>query len=492
MNAQFESDLALPQQPEHLWRHFQAITRIPRPSGQEGALRDRIIKLAEERGFRHAVDEAGNLVVYVPASGGCESAETVIIQNHLDMVTVKTGDKEHDFERDPLSLQVKDGWLSADRTTLGADNGVGVAAALAAMTDPDVTHPPMELLFTTEEETGLHGASNLDASLLTGTRMLNLDTEDWGELYIGCAGGYGYEAQRQIMMKRPRPGLVPYMLHLKGLSGGHSGIQIHEQLGNANKLLTEVLVDADELDWQLSRFRGGVAHNVIAREASVEILVDPEQMDQWQAHLDQVRDRWLGYLPEADQGLNWVFEPIEREEPLVASAADTHMILNLLSVLPHGAQSYNLQQPADLVDLSVNLAVVMLQDDTLRIQTSMRFFNENQARPLKHKLEALFEIFQIGYSIILDYPGWNPDFDSALVARTRDIAARQLGEVPVLKAIHAGLECGILKSKKPDLDIVSFGPTIKGAHSPTERLEIATVEPFWRLVTGVLEDLARV
>ncbi len=480
----------LPQEPEHLWRHFQSLTQIPRPSGKEAAVREHIIQLADEQGCDHRVDAAGNLVVYVPATQGYENAETVIIQNHLDMVTVKTGDKEHDFEKDPLTLQVKDGWLSADRTTLGADNGVGVAAALAVMTDPTVVHPALELLFTTEEETGLHGASNLDAGLLSGTRMLNLDTEDWGELYIGCAGGYGYEAQRQLMMKRPRPGLTPYILHLKGLSGGHSGIQIHEQLGNANKLLAEVLTDAGDLDWQLSRFRGGVAHNVIAREASAEILVDPNELSTWQGRLNEARERWLSYLPPADQGLTWVFEPIEREEPLVTSAADARMMLNLLSALPHGAVSYNLQQPADLVDLSVNLAVVMLQDSTLRIQTSLRFFNEDQARPLKQSLEAIFATFQLGTSIILDYPGWNPDFDSPLVARTREIAARQLGEVPVLKAIHAGLECGILKSKKSDLDIVSFGPTIKGAHSPTERLEIATVEPFWTLVKGVLGELA--
>lgn len=490
MSEQLVSDPVLPQHPEHLWRHFEAITRIPRPSGREGAMRDHIITLAEEQGCRHAVDGAGNLVVYVPASEGYEACETVIIQNHLDMVTVKTGDKTHDFERDPLTLQIRDGWLGADRTTLGADNGLGVAAALAAMTDPSVTHPPLELLFTTEEETGLHGAANLDAGLLSGRLMLNLDTEDWGELYIGCAGGYGYEAQRQIMMKRPRPGLALYRLHIKGLCGGHSGVQIHEQLGNANKLLTEVLVDATDLDWQLSRFRGGVAHNVIAREASVELMIHPDQIELWQERIELARERWLSYLPPADAGLTWVLEPVERDEPLVASASDAHMILNLLSVLPHGAQSYNLQQPADLVDLSVNLAVVQLDDDTLRIQTSLRFFNEYQARPLKQKLEALFETFQMGHHFILDYPGWNPDFDSALVARTRDIATKQLGEVPVLKAIHAGLECGILKSKKPDLDIVSFGPTIKGAHSPTERLEISTVEPFWTLVKGVLDDLA--
>lgn len=479
-----------PTQPEHLWRHFYAITQIPRPSGREEAIRDHIVSLAEQHGYEHAGDAAGNLVVYVPASPGHEAAETVVIQNHLDMVTVKTGDKEHDFNKDPLTLSVEDGWLTADRTTLGADNGLGAAAALAVMTDPTVVHPPLELLFTTEEETGLHGALGLDAGLLNGTRLLNLDTEEWPEIYIGCAGGYGYQAGRQIMMKRPRPGLVSYRLHLKNLSGGHSGIQIHQQGGNANKLLAELLKDAADLDWQLSRLRGGVAHNVIAREASADLFLDSAQLDEWRRLADAARERWLSYLPQADHGLEWSLEPVDIDEPLVASSADTRTLLNLLSVLPHGAQRYNLQQPADLVDLSVNMAVVTLNEGEFRLLTSLRYFNADEARPLKQHLEALFETFGLVPQVILDYPGWNPDFDSELVALTRSVATDQLGRQPQLKAIHAGLECGILKSKKPQLDMVSFGPTITGAHSPAERLEIATVEPFWKLLTGVLRDLA--
>ncbi|MFG1495270.1 beta-Ala-His dipeptidase [Saccharospirillum sp. HFRX-1] len=479
-----------PTQPEHLWRHFYAITQIPRPSGREEAIRAHIVSLAEQHGFEHAGDAAGNLVVYVPASPGHEAAPTVVIQNHLDMVTVKTGDKEHDFENDPLTLQVEDGWLKADRTTLGADNGLGAAAALAVMTDASVVHPALELLFTTEEETGLHGALGLDADLLKGTRLINLDTEEWPEIYIGCAGGYGYAAGRQVMMKRPRPGLVSYRLHLKGLTGGHSGIQIHQQLGNANKLLAELLKDAAELDWQLSRMRGGVAHNVIAREASADLFLNTDQLDDWQRLADAARERWLSFLPASDHGLQWSLEPVEIDEPLVASSADTRTLLNLISVMPHGAQRYNLNQPADLVDLSVNLATVSLREDEFKVQTSLRFFNADEARPLKQHLEALFETFGMVPQVILDYPGWNPDFGSDLVARTRALATKQLDREPQLKAIHAGLECGILKSKKPELDMVSFGPTILGAHSPVERLEIATVEPFWELLKALLADLA--
>jgi dipeptidase D len=479
-----------PTSPAHVWDHFYAISQIPRPSAQEEAIRDHIIGLASERDLKTRTDDAGNLVVYVPASKGHEDAPVVAIQNHLDMVTVKTAETQHDFTRDPLTLQVDGEWLKATGTTLGADNGIGVAAALAVMTDETVVHPPLELLFTTEEETGLYGASGLDASMLSATRMLNLDTEDWGEIYIGCAGGYGYEASRQVMLKLPQPGLKPWRLHLKGLSGGHSGVQIHEQLGNANKLLVEVLNEASDLTWQLSSFRGGVAHNVIAREASAVVAIDESQLDQWTSLMNEAKRRWLSFLPEADHGVEWVFEEAPQDELMVLTAADTESFLSLVSVMPHGAQSYNLQQPADLVDLSCNLAVVNIDGGEVKILTSLRFFNEQQTTGLKQHMESVFKAFHLAYKCILDYPGWNPNFDSALVARTKVIMEKITSEHAELKAIHAGLECGILLSKKPDMDVVSFGPTIRGAHSPSERLQIATVEPFWECVKALLGELA--
>lgn len=454
-------------------------------------MRDYIVGLAEERQLRTQIDQAGNLAVYIPASEGFAQAPVVAIQNHMDMVTVKTAETDHDFTTDPLQLTVDEGWLKATGTTLGADNGIGVAAALAVMTDPSVVHPPLELLFTTEEETGLYGASGLDAGLLSATRLLNLDTEDWGEIYIGCAGGYGYEATRELMPKLPTPGLKPYFLHLKGLSGGHSGVQIHEQLGNANKLLVELLSEITDLTWQLAAFRGGVAHNVIAREASAVLMIDDSQIGLWEDRLAQARSRWSSYLPEADKGLQWVFEPSQIEEPMVLSEADQSMFLSLISILPHGAQSYNLNKPADLVDLSCNLAKVTIDHGVLTVQTSLRFFNAQQSLSLKQTIEHVFETFQLAWKNILDYPGWNPDFDSSLVALTKEVMEKQTGYTAELKAIHAGLECGILLSKKADMDVVSMGPTIRGAHSPSERLQIDTVEPFWQTLVALLDELTR-
>lgn len=474
-----------PQTPSQLWEHFYQITQIPRPSKAEAAVRQYVIEQAEACGCRWQADAVGNLVVYVPASPGMEASGTVIIQNHLDMVTVKTEDKAHDFDRDPLQLRVEDGWLKADRTTLGADNGIGCAAALAVMTDDSVRHPPLELLFTVDEETGLGGARELDAGLLSGDRMLNLDTEDWNELYIGCAGGGGWTFTRGFTTEAVADDLVGYHLNLKGLAGGHSGIQIHEQLGNAIKLLVDVLQGVEGL--RLGRIAAGVAHNVIPREGDVYFACPAQATAALEARLDTLAGHWRGYLPAADHGLEVALAPWRAEALL--SAADSTLVLDLLAVFPHGAQSYNLAQPADLVDLSINLARVELVGGELFIESSFRFFNDDQAQPLRRAVESLARLAGLEAHPMAGYPGWQPDFSSALLAQGKALHQRLFDVEPAVKAIHAGLECGLLKSKKPDVDILSFGPTIRGAHSPSERLQIDTVPPFWQLLTALLAEM---
>ena len=302
------------------------------------------------------MDAAGNLVVSVPASAGMAGRNTAIIQNHLDMVTVKSADKTHDFNKDPLDLRVAGGWLQADRTTLGADNGVGCAAALALMTEPEVAHPPLDLLFTVDEETGLGGAINLDADLLRGDLMLNLDTEDWNELFIGCAGGGGWEFTRDFD-SRPPEGQTR-RLSLQGLAGGHSGIQIHEQLGNAIKLLCQCLATVTGL--RLAAIDIGVAHNVIPHEGWIEFACDSDSGDALADALDDWRRRWLAYLPAADGALELQLLPGTASR--VLSEEDSRAVLDLVAAFPHGAQAYNLQQPAELVDLSINLAILRLQE----------------------------------------------------------------------------------------------------------------------------------
>jgi dipeptidase D len=474
-----------PAEPAHLWQHFYEITRIPRPSREEQAVRRYVIDQAELGGHAWRVDGEGNLVVSVAASEGREGHPTVIIQNHLDMVTVKTADKDHDFSRDPLTLQVQDGWLSADRTTLGADNGIGCAAALAVMTDPEVEHPPLELLFTVDEETGLGGALNLDAGMLSGTVMLNLDTEDWNELYIGCAGGGGWQFAHSFSTETADGGTGCWRATLRGLSGGHSGIQIHEQLGNAVKLFSEYLREVPGL--QLAAIDVGVAHNVIPREGTVTFACASGAEALLRERAEQCLARWRGYLPSADAGVELVLDPAEAAP--VLDEVDSLRLLDLVAAFPHGAQAYSLAQPAELVDLSINLARLGLADGELFMEASYRFFNELQSLPLQQSVQALARAFDLEVTPDVGYPGWEPDFESALLARGIALHERLFGFAPAVKAIHAGLECGILKSKKPDVDILSFGPTIRGAHSPTERLEIATVTPFWQYLKALLADI---
>ena len=473
-----------PAEPAHLWEHFYQITQIPRPSKAEEAVRQYVIDQAEAAGCTWETDEEGNLVVRVPGANGRENEPAVIIQNHLDMVTVKTEDKEHDFAADPLSLQVKDGWVSADRTTLGADNGVGCAAALATMTDKSVSHPPLELLFTVDEETGLGGALNLDAGLLSGNRMLNLDTEDWNELYIGCAGGGGWQFTREFDPVAEGDEEL-WQLSLKGLSGGHSGIQIHEQLGNAIKLMGQLLYGIRGA--RLVSIDAGVAHNVIPREATAVIAAPSGSEAALREHLEKLRVQWLSFLPAADHELALTLAPADRGEGL--SRTDSLVVLGLIAAFPHGVQAYNLAQPADLPDLSINLAVCTLREGALFLEASFRFFNYEQSLPLQQAVESLAGAYELLIEPQVGYPGWQPDFNSALLAQASKLHERLFGFEPAVKAIHAGLECGILKSKKPDCDILSFGPTIRGAHSPTERLEIGTVAPFWDYLKALLAEL---
>jgi len=474
-----------PATPAHLWRHFYQITQIPRPSRQEAAVRQYVIDQAEQGGHPWRMDPAGNLVVTVAASVGMGDREPVIIQNHLDMVTVKTADKQHDFTRDPLSLVVEDGWLHADRTTLGADNGVGCAAALALMTDPQVQHPPLELLFTVDEESGLHGALRLDQSLLRGTRMLNLDTEEWQELYVGCTGGGGWEFARTFATGTPPVAAQHWTLSIEGLAGGHSGIQIHQQLGNAIKLLGQCLQGLAGV--QLAALDVGVAHNVIPREGSVSFVCSAPTSARLAARVAQIREQALGYLPLADGQLEFVLQAAAVDH--VLAEPDSAALLDLLAAFPHGAQAYSLELGSALVDLSINLARVRLLQGEFFLESSYRFFNAAQSLPLQQSVLALARAFALTVKSVVGYPGWQPDMDSPLLAQARALHEQLFGTAPAVKAIHAGLECGILKGKKPDLDILSFGPTIRGAHSPTERLHIDTVEPFWRFLRELLAQM---
>ena len=325
----------------------------------------------------------------------------------------------------------------------------------------------------------------LDPALLRGTRMLNLDTEEWQELYVGCTGGAGWEFTRTFATAPPPVAAQHWTLSIKGLAGGHSGIQIHQQLGNAIKLLGQCLQGLAGV--QLAALDVGVAHNVIPREGSVSFVCCVDTSARLAARVAQVKEQALGYLPEADRQLEFVLHPVEVDS--VLSEPDSAALLDLLAAFPHGAQAYSLELGAALVDLSINLALAQLQQGEFFLESSYRFFNAEQSLPLQQSVLALARAFALTVKQVVGYPGWQPDMDSPLLAQGCALHERLFGAAPAVKAIHAGLECGILKGKKPDLDILSFGPTIRGAHSPTERLHIDTVEPFWRFLRELLAQM---
>lgn len=476
-----------PAEPQQVWKYFHAINQIPRPSKKEDKFREFILNEAALLNLKSHSDEVGNVIVYVPASNGYENHETVIIQNHMDMVTDATPDRAINFNTDPIITLREGDWIKADRTTLGADNGIGCAAALALMHDSSIAHPPLELLFTIDEETGLKGAWGVDASYLKGKKMLNLDTEEWGSLYIGCAGGIDYEFKRTFELKQSKGKATGAKLVVGGFLGGHSGVDIHEQRGNAIKFLMDWLNSMPSDSYQLNEWRGGKAHNIIPRDAFA--LVNLTNIDSAQKALEEVTSRWLSFMPESDRKFFGKIELLESSFEEVLSDQDKKLATNFLMAFPHGAHAYDLASNKDLVALSNNLAISLVVRGQFYLQSSLRFFDRGECVGLENQVVSLANGFGMEYTKNGEYPSWKPVRENKLL----DLVASKYHEVfhkeAKITAIHAGLECGILRDKIGPIDAVSFGPTIMGAHSPQERLLVPTVGPFWNLLLEVLKSL---
>lgn len=485
------SDVYSGLQPEQLWRHFGALNCIPRPSGEEAAARAYVQQIADEAGAPYNVDTAGNIIVRVPARNTTVSTPTVAIQAHLDMVCEKSPDVVHDFSRDPIRARRVGDLLYASGTTLGADNGIGAAAALALITTPDLTHGPLELIFTVEEETGLYGAMALDPTLVHAEMLLNLDSEDPKEITIGCAGGAGSSLFLPLHREAAPDGWLEYSVVVSGLKGGHSGVQIHEPLANAIKLLAGVLRQAQNagLPFRLASITGGSAHNAIPRDASAVLLVAPNALAQLreivEITLTRLREAWSGSEP----GLSIEF----RETRVLAQAMEANTqaaLINLLDTLPHGVIERS-EVFEGKVQTSTNLAHVRTNETEIEIATSSRSFVAQRLDDLQRQIAEQAASFGARVEVREGYPGWEPDVDSHLLK----IAHRQYEQLfdkpPRVEVIHAGLECGVIVSKKPGMQAISFGPLIQGAHSPQEHVAISTVEPTWKLLVAILSALCR-
>ena len=476
-------------QPTELWGHFDKILTIPRGSKSEQAMAAYVTSLATRHRLSFDQDSTGNLVIRKPAAAGRESAAITVLQSHLDMVNEKNTDVDHDFTRDPIQPRRSNGYLKATGTTLGSDNGVGVAAALALLETDSVAHGPLELLFTVDEETGLTGAANLGPDFLKGRRLINMDSEEEGALYIGCAGGAGVDLKLPLHFQAAPSGSQTLKIVLHGLRGGHSGVDIHLQRGNAVQLLARVLREVREAhDFELARLEGGNMHNAIPREAFATITLESESaaglIESTEALLGEIGDEFRPAEPD----LNWTIETTSSSDQVLTEAS-ARTVLDLVTALPHGvvAMSYDIPE---LVETSANLATVGVHDNQLNIHVSNRSSVASALQALQRKVASIGRLAGAEVHFSEGYPGWKPNLDSQVLQVALKVFRAHLGRDPEVKAIHAGLECGLIGEKYPGMDMVSFGPQIEFPHSPDERVKIQSVAEFYQLLQRVLEELA--
>ena len=470
-------------EPSLVWRHFATLCSIPRPSKQEAALRQTLQQWAASRGLETLIDGTGNLLIKKPGSKGRENEPAVAIQAHLDMVCQANAGTKHDFTKDPITPVIKDGWLVAENTTLGADNGIGVAMGLAALEDEELSHPPLEILLTIDEEAGMTGANGLAPGVLKATRMLNLDTEEWGEFYLGCAGGCDVNISRPFRTEAAPAGSSFQRLTIAGLRGGHSGIDIHKGRGNANKLLVRLLrgLAADGLI-RLSGFNGGTARNALPREAWAVVACTADVTERVRSFERMIADE----LSAQEKAIEITLVPAPAAQ--VISAEDQAVLLAALNAAPHGVKRMSDAAPG-IVETSNNVGVMALKDGLFTANLMVRSLRDSGTQMLADEIESLFTLAGCKIERTGSYPGWTPNPSSKLLALCQDVYKKKFGGEAEIQIIHAGLECGIIGAKYPGMDIVSFGPTIRGAHAPGEHVEIESVGHCWELVKAILAAL---
>jgi len=475
-------------EPEPVWKHFDRLAAIPRASTKEAAARDYVRTLAAESGLEAVQDDVGNLVVRKPARPGREGAPMALLQGHLDMVCEKNEGTVHNFDSDPIKV-VRDGdWLKAEGTTLGSDNGVGVAAALAVMESKDIAHGPLEFVFTIDEETGLTGAAAFPGGLLKSKYFLNLDNEEKGTICIGCSGGIKTTARRKILLRPPGGTGSAWRIKVSGLKGGHSGVDIHQGRGNALRIMGGILqVLLHRLPIEIAEINGGSAQNAIPREAAAVVLVDPSREKELKSLVSTAESGYKTDLGGFDSGLQITVEQAERPAKVI-DGADAKQTIALLASLHHGVLAMS-PDVAGLVQTSTNLAIVSTKGDVVEIVTSQRSAIESSMLAAARMVATVCGLagFEVEHSG--KYPGWKPEPNSEIVRKLQEVHKKLFGELAKLIAMHAGLECGVIGEKYPGMEMASFGPTIESPHSPNERVQISSVESFWKYLKLVLENL---
>ncbi|HIY68353.1 MAG TPA: aminoacyl-histidine dipeptidase [Candidatus Alistipes intestinigallinarum] len=474
-------------QPTLVWKHFAEIVRIPRPSSHEEQIRRYVLDTAHKLGLEAREDEAHNIYVRKPATPGMENRKGVILQAHLDMVPQKNNDKEFDFEKDPIDAYIDGEWVTADGTTLGADNGIGVASILAVLEDDTLQHGPLEALFTATEETGMDGAFGLKGGLLQGDILLNLDSETEGELYVGCAGGLDANMLFDYAeVPTPAEGYSAVKVVVKGLKGGHSGIQIVCQRANANKTLFRFLNEAP-CETLLASVDGGGLRNAIPREAEATVLVPTEELGTFTEALAAYKEVIVAEYAGIEDSIEMYVEACDRPAGMLPRETAAALIRAVVAC-PDGVQKMSMAMPG-LVQTSTNLARVVSDGRTVKLQCLLRSSVRSEKRALGESIAALFALAGAQTELSGEYDGWNPNMASPILKAMTASYEHLYGRKPAVTAIHAGLECGIIGSNYPGLDMISFGPTICYPHSPDEKVEIASVGKFYDFLTDTLRNI---
>lgn len=474
--------------PQPLWQWFAQICAIPHPSKHEHALSQHIQQWARDKGLAVVEDKVGNLIIKKPATPGFENRKIVVIQAHLDMVPQKNADKIHDFTTDPIDAYVDGDWVKARGTTLGADNGIGMASALAILGSDDIQHGPLEVLLTIDEEAGMTGAFGVEPGMLDAEILINTDSEQEGEIYMGCAGGVDAEFTVPVQWQNTASGVIAFDLSLTGLKGGHSGVNIHLGRGNANKLLARFLADhATALELAITSFSGGSLRNAIPREATVSLTVPSAKLAQLQQAVTEFEALLQFELAAVEPALKLSLAEVVTPAQ-VLTAATQHTLIHLLNLCPNGVMRMS-DEVEGVTETSLNMGVISTNEHSIQVLCLIRSLIDSGRQQVESMLSSLAQLSGAQVKFSGAYPGWKPNPDSPVMAIVRDTYQDIYHKEPVIMVIHAGLECGLFKKPYPDMDMVSIGPTIRFPHGPDEMVNITTVGQYWELLLAVLKRI---
>jgi dipeptidase D len=477
-------------EPKAIWKHFYSLTKIPRPSKHEDEIQEFIVNFGNSLGLETIKDEVGNVIIRKPATSGMEDRKGVVLQGHLDMVPQKNSDKDHNWNTDSIDAIIDGDWVTADGTTLGADNGMGVAAAMAVLESTTMVHGPVEALLTSDEETGMTGAFGLKAGVMKGDILINMDSEDEGELYIGCAGGTNANAEFTYTPEPVPAGMKAYKLALTGLKGGHSGVDVPLQRGNSNKLLNRFLrSSASKFGLRLASIDGGSLRNAIPRESFATVVVPNDKSAEFEAAVPKCLEVFNAELEKTEPFMTFDVETTDIPENLIDLATQT-ALFNAIYACPNGVMRMS-DSMEGLVETSNNVAIVKSKDGKISVLTLIRSSVDSAKTDLENMIESVFQMAGAKFWLDGQYPGWKPNVASPILKSMSDIYNNKYGVIPKVTAIHAGLECGLFGGVYPNWDMISFGPTIRFPHSPDEKVDIASVQKFWDFTVEILKNIPK-